>query len=85
MAAANVEVGVYEAKTNLSELLKRAQAGERITITVHGEPVADLVPSMADRRVLAWAAMQAMRDTLKQQTILVSDEELQEDRAWGRR
>lgn len=37
-------VGAYEAKTHLPELLRRVEAGERITITRHGTPVAELVP-----------------------------------------
>jgi prevent-host-death family protein len=37
-------VGAYEAKTRLSELLDRAAAGETITITKHGVPVARLTP-----------------------------------------
>jgi len=37
-------VGAYEAKTRLSELLERVEAGEEITITKHGAPVARLVP-----------------------------------------
>ena len=37
-------VGAYEAKTHLSELLERVEAGEEITITKHGAPVARLVP-----------------------------------------
>ena len=39
-----VEVGAYEAKTNLSRLLERVERGERITLTRHGRPVAMLVP-----------------------------------------
>ncbi|HKS76342.1 MAG TPA: type II toxin-antitoxin system prevent-host-death family antitoxin [Terriglobales bacterium] len=38
-------VGAYEAKTHLSELLERVEAGEEITITKHGAPVARLVPA----------------------------------------
>jgi prevent-host-death family protein len=38
-------VGAYEAKTHLAELLDRVERGERITITRHGRPVADLVPA----------------------------------------
>jgi prevent-host-death family protein len=34
----------YEAKTHLSELLEKVEAGEEITITKHGAPVAKLVP-----------------------------------------
>ena len=37
-------VGPYEAKTHLSELLEKVEAGEEITITKHGAPVAKLVP-----------------------------------------
>ena len=39
-----LEVGAYEAKTNLSRLLERVEKGERITLTRHGLPVAMLVP-----------------------------------------
>jgi prevent-host-death family protein len=37
-------VGAYEAKTHLSELLEKVEAGAEITITKHGAPVAKLVP-----------------------------------------
>jgi len=37
-------VGAYEAKTHLSELLEKVEAGEEITITKHGTPIARLVP-----------------------------------------
>ena len=37
-------VGAYEAKTNLSALLDKANKGETITITRRGEPVAELNP-----------------------------------------
>ena len=37
-------VNVHDAKTNLSRLLERVQAGERIVIARAGTPVADLVP-----------------------------------------
>jgi prevent-host-death family protein len=38
-------VGAYEAKTNLARLLERVQAGEQITITRHGVPIAVLRPA----------------------------------------
>jgi len=37
-------VGAFEAKTHLSRLLDKVEAGEEVTITRHGEPVAKLVP-----------------------------------------
>lgn len=37
-------VGMHEAKTHLSKLVERAEAGEEIVITRRGEPAARLVP-----------------------------------------
>jgi prevent-host-death family protein len=48
--ARTATVGAYEAKTHLPELLRRVEKGERITITKHGHPVAELVPASDDRR-----------------------------------
>ena len=42
-----IEIGAYEAKTKLPELLRQVQAGKRFTITNRGKAVADLVPSEA--------------------------------------
>ncbi len=39
------EIGVYEAKTHLPELLGRIAKGEQIVITKHGSPVALLSPA----------------------------------------
>jgi prevent-host-death family protein len=39
-----ITVGAYEAKTHLSELLDKVEAGEHVTITRHGVPVAVLGP-----------------------------------------
>jgi len=38
-----MEVNVHEAKTHLSRLLKRVEAGEEITISRAGKPVARLI------------------------------------------
>ncbi|MGI8535553.1 MAG: type II toxin-antitoxin system Phd/YefM family antitoxin [Mycobacteriales bacterium] len=38
------EVGLREIRQNASELVRRAQAGERMTITVSGRPAASLGP-----------------------------------------
>jgi len=37
-------IGAYEAKTHLPKLLDEVAAGEQITITKHGHPVAMLTP-----------------------------------------
>lgn len=44
------EVGVHEAKTHLSRLLRRVAAGEEIVIARGGRPVARLVPVRRPRR-----------------------------------
>jgi prevent-host-death family protein len=38
-----MEVNIHEAKTHLSRLLKRVTAGEEVTISKAGEPVAKLI------------------------------------------
>ena len=38
------QVGMHEAKTKLSQLVARAQAGEDVVIARNGRPVARLVP-----------------------------------------
>jgi prevent-host-death family protein len=38
------QVGMHEAKTKLSQLVKRAEAGEDIVIARNGKPVVRLVP-----------------------------------------
>ena len=42
------EIGVYEAKTHLAQLLERVRKGERFVITKHGKPVAQLT-AVAER------------------------------------
>jgi len=42
-----LEVGAYEAKTHLADLLRQVREGSRFTITQRGQPVADLVPTGA--------------------------------------
>ena len=50
-------INVHEAKTNLSELLRRVERGERIVLARAGTPVAVLVPytELPPRRPGRWA------------------------------
>ena len=43
------EIGSYEAKTKLPELLRQVKSGKSFTITNRGEAIADLVPSAGAR------------------------------------
>lgn len=40
-----IEIGAFEAKNRLSELLRAAEAGRSVVITRRGRPVARLVPA----------------------------------------
>ena len=42
-------VGVFEAKTHLSEILEQVEKGESITITKRGEAVAQIIPIASAR------------------------------------
>ncbi len=54
-------VGAYEAKTHLAALLDRVERGERITITRHGRPVAELVPPAGAAVVTVEEAIEGLR------------------------
>lgn len=49
--SASRQVGVHEAKTHLSRLLRAVEAGEEIEIVRNGEPIARLVTARPRRRV----------------------------------
>jgi antitoxin (DNA-binding transcriptional repressor) of toxin-antitoxin stability system len=57
----NIEVGSYEAKTKLPELLRGVQGGHSYTITLRGEAVADLVPTQGNKLPGAAQAVDQMR------------------------
>lgn len=57
----NIEIGSYEAKTKLPELLRNVQLGKRYTITLRGEPIADLVPTEGLNRIEARSAVERMK------------------------
>ena len=56
------EIGAYEAKTHLPQLLERVQRGERFVITKHGRPVAELVPVSARDRASIRQAIAEVRE-----------------------
>jgi len=70
-------VGAYEAKTHLSELLEKVEAGEEFTITKHGSPVAKLVPvrrkASAEERTAAIKRIQALGSSLSLGGLKVRD------------
>jgi prevent-host-death family protein len=44
-----MRVSVTEAKGQLTELVRRAEAGDEVVLTRHGQPTVRLVPVRADR------------------------------------
>lgn len=84
-------VGLFEAKTHLSELVARAEQGEEVIITRHNKPVAKLVPIsevpaelIARRRRIA-AEMQAIGREMAARGGPVTREEILEWVREGRR
>jgi len=57
-----MKVGVRELRNNTAEVIEAVRAGERVTLTVHGEDVADIVPHQARRR---WLSGASLRDELE--------------------
>jgi prevent-host-death family protein len=39
-----MEIGVRDLRNRTAQVLDAVKAGERVTLTVHGEPIADIVP-----------------------------------------
>ena len=78
----NEEIGSYDAKTKLAEILRRVEAGESFTITNRGKPVADLIPSRSgdSQRVDG-----AIANILKAKKHVVSNDELSELKNQGRK
>jgi len=62
-------VGAFEAKTHLSSLLDRAAAGEEITITKHGKPVARLVKIQNVDKMSADEAIEKLKELRKGTTL----------------
>jgi len=70
-------VGAYQAKTHLSELLEKVEAGEEIVITRHGSAVAKLVPvkkeTTAEERAAAIDRIQRLGASLSLGGLKVKD------------
>ena len=53
MSETDLIVPAAEANRSFSKLLRAARGGKRITITSHGEPVAELIPAGEEAREAA--------------------------------
>ncbi len=57
----HMKVGVRDLRNRTSEVVDAVKAGEQVTLTVHGEPVADIVPY---RRRARWLSGEYLRNEL---------------------
>jgi prevent-host-death family protein len=62
-------IGAFEAKTHLSELLDRVEAGEELVIARHGRPVARLVPVADLQQQRAAEAVRRLRELRRGATL----------------
>lgn len=75
-------IGLFEAKTHLSELVARAEAGEEIVITRHNRPVARIVPMAPEpsfdpvRRREAIEGLRRLREELRSKGMTMSSDEI---------
>lgn len=52
-----MEIGVRDLRNRTAQVLDAVKAGERVTLTVHGEPIADIVPHGRRTRWLSGARL----------------------------
>ena len=76
------QIGSYEAKTKLPEILRRVEAGETFTITNRGKPIADVTPSRSNDQM---KVATAIANILKAKKHVLADEQLDELRSSGRK
>jgi prevent-host-death family protein len=56
-----MEIGVRDLRNRTSQVIDAVQAGERVVLTVHGEPIADIVPH---GRRTPWLPGERLREQL---------------------
>lgn len=59
----HMNVGVRDLRNDTARVLDAVRAGERVTLTVRGEPIADIVPHGGRTR---WLSGATLRDQLTQ-------------------
>ncbi|WP_187970314.1 type II toxin-antitoxin system Phd/YefM family antitoxin [Aquibium microcysteis] len=66
-------VSIAEAKAHLSDLTARAAAGETVTITRHGRPIAQLTAVDEPRERVDLAALRALTTAVPRQSETAGD------------
>lgn len=78
-----IEIGSYEAKTKLPEILRRVEKGESFTITNRGKPIADLIPSRRAEKQRAETAVNNIRESSRKYKVTV--DQFEEMKTKGRK
>lgn len=71
-----MQIAIAEAKANLAELIRRAEAGEEIELTRYGRPVARLVGPRPEQKISLVGCMKGRFEA--PDDIHAGDEEIQE-------
>lgn len=56
-----MQIGVRDLRNRTAQVIDAVRAGERVTLTVRGEPIADIVPHGARTR---WLSGSSLREQL---------------------
>jgi prevent-host-death family protein len=72
----HIEIGVRDLRNRTAVVIDAVKAGERVTLTVHGEPIADIVPHGQRSRWLAGAALRKQLETRAADPGLAADLDL---------
>ena len=57
-----MDISIAEAKNRLTEIIRAVEAGEKVILTRHGKPVAQIAPPPRDRRR---ARLGGMKDRIR--------------------
>ncbi len=52
-----MQVSIAEAKNRLPELIRAVESGEKVVITRHGKPVAQITPAPNQGRRIQWGSL----------------------------
>ncbi len=58
-----MEIGVRELRNHTAQVIDAVRSGERVVLTVHGDPVADIVPHARRQR---WLSGPRLREHLQE-------------------
>lgn len=78
------EVGIYEAKAHLAEIIRKVEAGEECIVTRRGKQIAKISPMPQDKENIR-KAWKELRDFVRANPINATLEEMMEWKNEGRK